>query len=141
MAKAERSEIFSIDINKFYNILEDYALYPEFVDGVSSIEVLEKDEISARVEYSINLIKKFKYILKMTQKSPTRLSWELESGDLFKYNAGEWILEDLGDGKTKVTYSLEVTFKGFAPKMIIDKLVSSNLPAMMTSYLERAKKL
>ena len=141
MAKAERTEVFNIDINKFYSIIEDYSSYPDFVDGVSSIEILDKNETSARVKYSINLIKKFKYILKMKQKSPTHLSWKLESGDLFKLNTGSWTLEDLGDGKTKVTYSLEVTFKGFAPKMVIDKLVSSNLPAMMNSYLERAKEL
>ena len=36
MAKAERTEVFNIDINKFYSIIEDYSSYPDFVDGVSS---------------------------------------------------------------------------------------------------------
>ncbi len=139
MAKAQRTEIFDIDINKFYEILEDYEKYPEFVDGISEIEVLEKTETSAKVRYALNLIKKFTYTLQMTQQKPNKLSWTLESGDFFKTNSGSWELKDLGDGKTEVTYGLEVDFKILAPKMIVNKLVATNLPAMMKSYYKRAK--
>ncbi len=139
MAKASRTEIFDVDINKFYEIIEDYEKYPEFVDGVSEIEVLEKSETSAKVKYSLNLIKKFTYTLSMTQEKPRKLSWVLDSGDFFKTNSGSWELKDLGDGKTEVTYSLEVDFKILAPKMIVNKLVATNLPQMMKAYYKRAK--
>jgi ribosome-associated toxin RatA of RatAB toxin-antitoxin module len=141
MPKVSRTEIFDVSKENFYAVLENYDAYPEFVDGVSGIKVLEKSETEARVEYSVNLIKKFLYILKMKQEKPTHLSWNLESGNLFKKNSGAWYLKDLDDGKIEVTYELEVEFKGFAPKAIINKIVSSNLPAMMKAYYERAKKL
>jgi ribosome-associated toxin RatA of RatAB toxin-antitoxin module len=140
MPKVSRTEIFKIEKEKFYSVLKDYNSYPEFVDGVSTIEVLEQNDKEARVEYSVNLIKKFLYILKMDHSSPDKLSWKLESGNLFKKNSGSWTLKEVDDG-LEVTYELEVEFKGFAPKAIINKIVSSNLPAMMKSYYERAQNL
>ena len=139
MASISRTETFDVEIEKLYNVIEDYESYPEFVDGVSTINILEKDENGARVEYSLNLIKKFKYIVKLTHNRPNGLSWEFESGDLFKKNTGSWDLKDLGNGQTEVTYSLDIDVKGFVPKSIISKLTDKSLPTMMKAYQERAK--
>lgn len=139
MATASRTEVVDVDINKLYNVLVDYAKYPEFVDGVSEIKVLAQNEKTAKVEYGINMIKSFKYIINIKQERPTGLSWTLDSGDLFKKNNGEWKLNDLGNGKTEVTYSLDLDFKMFAPSSILSALTSKNLPVMMESFFKRAK--
>lgn len=140
MATATRTEIVEVDINKLYETIVDYAKYPEFVDGVSSTKVIDQNETSAKVEYSVNMIKTFKYTLATKQSRPTHVSWTLESGDLFKKNEGEWKLKDLGNGKTEVTYTLEVDFKMFAPSSILTALTQKNLPIMMESFFKRAKK-
>lgn len=139
MANATRTEVFEVDINKLYDVITDYARYPEFVDGVSSTKVITQNDTQAKVEYSVNMIKSFKYILSTTQVRPTKVSWVLESGDLFKKNDGSWALKDLGNGKTEVTYSLEVDFKMFAPNAILTALTEKNLPVMMQSFYKRAK--
>lgn len=139
MATASRTEVVDVDINKLYTVLADYAKYPEFVDGVSEIKVLSQNEASAKVEYGINMIKSFKYIINIKQERPTNISWTLDSGDLFKKNNGEWKLKDLGNGKTEVTYSLDLDFKMFAPSSILSALTSKNLPVMMESFFKRAK--
>ncbi|AUN98463.1 SRPBCC family protein [Bacteriovorax stolpii] len=139
MASASRTEVVDVDINKLYDVIVDYAKYPDFVDGVSSTKVLSQNETSAKVEYSVNLIKSFKYTLATTQSRPTKVSWVLESGDLFKKNDGNWTLKDLGNGKTEVTYTLEVDFKMFAPNAILSALTEKNLPVMMQSFFKRAK--
>ena len=139
MANASRTEVVDVEINKIYNVLVDYAKYPEFVDGVNAIKILSQTESTAKVEYSLNMIKSFKYIINIKQEKPTRLSWTLDSGDLFKKNDGEWKLKDLGNGKTEVTYSLDIDFKMFAPSSILSALTSKNLPVMMESFFKRAK--
>ncbi len=139
MANVERKEIFDVEINKFFDVIIDYESYPDFVDGVSAIEVLEFSPEEAKVRYFINLIKKFSYTLKMYQERPRKVSWELLDGDLFKKNNGSWSLKELGEGKTEVTYALDVEFKIFAPKMVVNKLVGHNLPAMMKAWHERVK--
>jgi coenzyme Q-binding protein COQ10 len=140
MANATRTEVVDVDINKLYDVIVDYAKYPEFVDGVSKIKILDQSETSSKVEYEVNMIKSFKYTIATKQTRPTKVSWTLESGDLFKKNDGEWKLKDLGNGKTEVTYSLEVDFKMFAPNSILSALTSKNLPLMMESFFKRAKK-
>lgn len=139
MASASRTEVVDVDINKLYDVLVDYEKYPEFVDGVSGIKVLAKDENTAKVEYNLNMIKSFKYIINLKQERPSRVSWTLDSGDLFKKNDGEWKLKDLGNGKTEVTYTLDLDFKMFAPSSILSALTEKNLPAMMGSFFKRAK--
>lgn len=139
MAQATRTETFDVGIQAIYDTILDYAAYPDFVDGCSSVNILEQSDAGARVEYGLNLIKKFKYILVLKNTAPTEVSWRFESGDLFKKNEGSWKLKDNGDGTTEVTYALEIDVKGFAPKRLVDGLTSKNLPNMMSQYKNRAK--
>jgi ribosome-associated toxin RatA of RatAB toxin-antitoxin module len=139
MAKASRTETVDIEINKLYDTIIDYAKYPEFVDGVKQINIISKTDTNSKVEYSLNIIKTFKYIVNLKQEKPSRVSWTLDSGDLFKKNDGEWKLKDLGDGKTEVTYSLDLDFKMFAPSGILANLTDKNLPSMMKAFFDRAK--
>ncbi len=141
MAQATRTEIWEAPIEKIYEAIVDYASYPQFVAGVHEVEILESSDGGARVKYSLNVIKKISYILKLTHQKPHRIDWVLESGDIFKQNDGTWELKDLGEGKTEVTYGLEVNIKGFVPKAIVNGLTSKNLPAMMKSFHDRSKEL
>jgi ribosome-associated toxin RatA of RatAB toxin-antitoxin module len=141
MAEVKKTEIFDVDAESLYQVLVDYESYPEFVDGVSDINVLKENEKGATVEYSLNLIKTFTYVLEMKHEKNKSVSWKLKEGDIFKANTGSWQLKDLGNGKTEVTYELDVDFKVFAPKMITDKLVANNVPSMLKAYHDRAKKL
>ena len=45
--------------------------------------------------------------VRFSYESPTQISWVQEEGDV-KSLEGSWELEDLGDGRTAVTYSVEV---------------------------------
>ena len=141
MAKASRTEVFDIDINRLYDVIVDFESYPDFVLGVNDIKVHDMTETSGVVEYSIDMIKKLNYQLDMEMSRPNKVAWTFKKGDRFKINDGGWDLKDLGDGKTEVTYSLEIEVKGFIPgaKMIVNKLTETSLPSMMKSFYERAK--
>lgn len=141
MAGATREETFDISAAKFYAAVVDYEHYPKLLPEVDAIEVLDKSEKAARVRYKISIVKTFSYVLKMTQKRPEGISWELESGDLFKSNSGSWEIRSLGPEKCQVTYKLDVNFKVFAPSAITNKLVAVNLPRMMQAFYEHAKSL
>lgn len=142
MAKASRTEIFDVEINKLYDVIADFKSYPDFVLGVNDIKVHDMTDTSGVVEYTIDMIKKLNYKLDMKLARPTSVSWTFKSGDLFKTNSGGWQLKDLGDGRTEVTYSLEIEVKGFIPgsKMIVNKLTETSLPSMMKSFHDRASK-
>lgn len=141
MAHANKVMIFEAPIEKVYQAITEYEHYMDFVEGVSNVKVIDQTEGGALVEYHLNFIKTFTYRLKMTHEHPTKISWELDSGDLFKTNKGYWKLKDLGDGRTEVEYDLELDVKMFAPKALVNKLANNSLPAMLESYHKRARSL
>lgn len=139
MPIVDRTAIFEASIETIFNVLKDFRSYPEYVEGVDNIEILEETKTHIKAEYSINMVKKFKYVINVTLEAPHSISWKLESGDLFKKNDGRWNLKKISENQTEVTYGLDVEFKMLAPKMIVNKLVKSNLPLMMKSFKERAE--
>lgn len=143
MAKASRTETYDVPVSNFYQAVIDYKNYSKFVPGVDSIEVLNESADGATVKFNINVIKKISYTLKLSHKPNQEVSWSLVTGDYMKVNNGRWNLEDLGGGKTKVTYSLEIEVKGFIPGLsLIEKgLVETNLPMTMSSFAKRAEGL
>ncbi len=143
MAQASRTETYDVPVTKFYQAVIDYKNYNKFVPGVDSIEVQNESPEGATVKFNINVIKKISYTLKLLHKKEQEVSWSLVTGDFMKKNNGKWTLEDLGNGKTKVTYSLEIEVKGFIPGLsLIEKgLVETNLPLTMSSFAKRAENL
>jgi ribosome-associated toxin RatA of RatAB toxin-antitoxin module len=92
------------------------------------------------VKFNLSLIKEISYVLKLAHRPNQEVSWSLVSGDLMKVNNGRWTLKDLGNGKTEVTYFLEVELKGFFPGlgMIEKTLVNTNLPLTMKAFGKKA---
>jgi uncharacterized protein YndB with AHSA1/START domain len=72
-------------------------------------ECLERDDagnqLLVRMETETS-IKRLRSTLRYSYAEPTRISWAQEDGDL-KAVEGSWELEDLGDGRTRATYTLE----------------------------------
>ena len=139
MAKAEITEHFDCGPEDFFKIVADYEAYPEFLPEVKNAKVIKKEGSKKLVEFSISLVKSFRYRLWM-EETPRKISWSLESGDMFKVSNGSWVIEPEKD-HTKATYSIEVEFKGFLPGPVAKGLVSLNLPNMMSSYQERVKNI
>lgn len=143
MAKAERTEVFDVPVDKFYKAIIDYKAYPSFVDGMKSVEVKSESAQGAEVKFNLNLIKEITYALKLIHSPNKEVKWSLASGDIMKVNNGRWSLKDLGGARTEVTYSLEVELKGFFPGLgLIEKtLVNTNLPMTMKAFAKRAASL
>ncbi len=143
MARAERTEIFDVPAEKFYQAIIDYKGYPSFVDGMKSVEVHKEAATGATVKFNLNLIKEISYTLDLKHTPSKEVSWSLVAGDMMKVNNGKWTIKDLGGARTEVTYNLEIELKGFIPGlgMIEKTLVNTNLPLTMKSFAKRAQGL
>ena len=140
MAKASTTEVFNCTPEQFYKIIADYEKYHEFLSEVKQCKVLKTESNRKLVEYSVSVMKSFKYSLWMTETLNQGISWEFASGDLFKTSVGSWKLEN-EVGKTRATYTVEATFSMFVPGPIANALVSVNLPNMMSAYHKRVKQV
>lgn len=139
MAAASTTEIFPCTPEQFFAIVSDYEKYPEFLSEVKSCKIIKSEGERKLVEFTVSVIKSFTYRLWMSEVPGKKVSWVLDSGDLFKTSTGSWALEDMG-GKTKALYSVDATFKVFVPGPVAKALVNVNLPNMMKAYQERVKK-
>lgn len=136
MAKLETEHVFKNDIETVFRGLGQFSKYPEYLQGVTDIKVLpaKADGSFCQVQYDLNIIKKFYYILNMYQESPNKIWWDLDSSNLMKVNDGSWNLTPLKNGETKAVYSLDIKFKGLVPSKITDQIAKANLPAMFAGF-------
>jgi ribosome-associated toxin RatA of RatAB toxin-antitoxin module len=140
MAEASTTDVYNCSVEEFYKIISDYEKYHEFLAEVKGCKVLKEDGGRKLVEYTVSVVKEFKYRLWMTEEPPNKISWVFESGDMFKSSIGSWELKDEA-GKTRATYAVEAKFNMFVPGPIAKALVSVNLPGMVSAYKKRVKEL
>ena len=140
MASASATDVFHCSVEQFFKIITDYQSYPVFLSEVKGCKVLKQEGNRKLVEYTVSVMKTFKYTLWMTEKDNELVSWEFAGGDIFKTSVGSWKLIDEG-GKVRATYSVEATFNLLVPGPIAKALVSVNLPNMMSAYHKRVNEL
>ena len=104
------TEEINAPIDEVWAIVADVVSAPEWQDGLKDVDELERDGQGrvVLVESSSDAkVRTIKSIVRFDYDEPTRLHWKQEKGEL-KSVEGSWDLEDLGDGRTRATYSLEV---------------------------------
>lgn len=97
-------------IEQVWGVVADVVAAPEWQDGLKDVEELQRDgdgHVTLVESHSDAKVRTIRSIVRFDYDGPTRLSWRQEKGDL-KSVEGSWDLEDLGDGHTRATYSLEV---------------------------------
>lgn len=112
MANLTGSSTADIDapLDQVWAVVEDVETAPQWQGGLNKLRALERDDqgrpICCETETD-GKVKSVKSVVRFTYNGPTRLSWTQEKGDL-KSVDGSWELSDLGDGRTKATYSIDV---------------------------------
>jgi carbon monoxide dehydrogenase subunit G len=112
MANLSGSSTAEIDapLEQVWKLVEDVEKAPDWQGGLKDVEALERDDDgrAVLVESSSDAkVRTIKSTVRFSYDGPTRLSWTQEKGEL-KSVDGSWELEDLGDGRTRATYALEV---------------------------------
>jgi ribosome-associated toxin RatA of RatAB toxin-antitoxin module len=136
VAKLDTKHIFTGNIDLVFESIRKYGLYPEYLPGVTGIEVLpaQAEGSTCQVRYELNLIKKIYYVLDMYEESPNKIWWQLADSNIMKQNNGSWLLDSKGSSQTKATYSLDIKFKGLVPGAITDQIAKANLPGMLIGF-------
>ena len=99
-------------LKEVWALVEDVEAAPEWQGGLKGMTGIERDDQgrATRCEAAADIkVRTVKTIVGFTYDGPTKLSWTQEKGDL-KSVEGSWVLEDLGNDRTRVTYRVEVDF-------------------------------
>ena len=105
----EASTEIDAHAHEVWEVVVDIESAPDWQEGFERIEVIERDAegrvLVAHTESDAK-VKTVKTRLRFRYEEHALIEWEQEKGDL-KSLVGAWELEDLGGGRTRVTYRLE----------------------------------
>ena len=112
MAEISRSALLSYPIKQVFDLINDIAAYPGYMDGCVSTEVIKRDKdfMEARLELAKGGFK-HSFTTKNTLMEPDgnelhTVKMELVEGP-FKQFSGLWTLLPLGDSACKVSLDLQ----------------------------------
>lgn len=90
-------------------VIEDVESAPEWQGGLKAMRGVERDAEGRATLCESETDAKVRTVrstIRFTYDGPTRLTWKQEKGEL-KSVDGRWELEDLGDDRTRATYSID----------------------------------
>jgi hypothetical protein len=123
-------------LEEVWAVVEDVLSAPDWQGGLVGITALERDDEgrATLVETENDIkVRRVKTVVRFFYDGPTRLSWKQEKGDL-KSVEGAWVLEELGDGRTKATYELDSD-----PGRVLGMLIRGPVEAATRSMLVNAR--
>jgi uncharacterized membrane protein len=108
--KGEKTVEIEAPIERCFAIAADIDSAPDWQGSLKDVEVLERDG-DGRAELvetaSDAKVKTVKARLRFSYEEPTRITWVQEKGETKSLN-GWWDFEDLGEGRTRASYGLDV---------------------------------
>jgi carbon monoxide dehydrogenase subunit G len=113
-------------------IVQDVESASAWQRGFNSIEAIERDgegRATSCDTVTDMKLKVFTARVRFAYDGPSRLSWVQERGDL-KAMTGSWELEDLGAGRTRVTYALHAD-----PGVLLSRFIKGALEEKLRSRL------
>lgn len=141
MAKVVREKEMKVPLSCIWDVITDFEEYPEFAEEVVGATVQPGGTATHKVvEFELEIIKRFRYLLEFDLAPQTEVRWKLKESNFFKQNDGRWALKALGPERTRVTYELEVSFGFLVPGWVTRKLTEINLPRMLETFEARALK-
>lgn len=128
-----------------YAVAADVEGSPRWQPEIKVAECLERDGDGNQVLVHMETDAKVRRLgstMRFGYEEPARITWVQEEGDL-KSVEGKWELEDLGDGRTRATYWLEVdlgrvlgmVIRGPVVGVLRGQLVES-MPAKLKRFVE-----
>jgi ribosome-associated toxin RatA of RatAB toxin-antitoxin module len=129
-------------IDEVYKVAADPSGAPEWQPEIKDTEVLEKDGAGNQTLMLMKVDLKVRAIdtkVRFTYDEPNGLTWTQESGPL-KSVDGRWEFEDLGDGRTRATCSMDIDLGRTMGMLVRGPLVGVLRGALIESMPDKLKK-
>jgi ribosome-associated toxin RatA of RatAB toxin-antitoxin module len=138
---AARHEI-EIDVppDAIMGVITDFSAYPQFLPEMESCEVLRSSPDEWDVRFTVKVVKRLRYTLRLRKVNEHQVRWSLVDG-VFKSNEGGWDLTPLSDGsRTHVVYFIDLQVGMFVPSNIMKSLVERSLPETVSRFKGEAER-
>ena len=147
MSRVESAVQINADVDKVFNLAKDVESFPNYMEDVKSVVILEKSEDGKRlVTEFTGIVKEFKTTMKWVEEDiwnaeEKTCRFTLVKGD-FKNYSGVWSFEAV-DGGTRYTSVIEFEYDipmiGPLIKNLIAKKMKQNVDNMLNAIKEKAE--
>lgn len=141
MDTVQRSALVMHSAQSMFDLVNDVASYPQFMDGCQASEVLEQSEtlMVARLELKKGGVKT-SFMTRNRLQAPSIIEMKLEEGP-FKSLTGVWRFTPLTPEACKVSLDLEFEFNNMAVGLAASKLFSTMANQLVDSLCRRADQI
>jgi ribosome-associated toxin RatA of RatAB toxin-antitoxin module len=141
MTVISRSALVMHSAQAMYDLVNDVASYPQFMDGCAAVEVFEHTEQTMLAR--LDLKKAGVQISLMTRnslQSPRQIEMQLEDGP-FKKLKGLWLFKPLTEEACKVSLDLEFEFSSRGMGLAASNLFAGVANNLVDSLCQRADRV
>ena len=141
MDRVQRSALVMHSAQSMYDLVNDVASYPQFMDGCQDAEILEQSEsqMVARLDLKKGGVKT-SFMTRNRLQAPSVIEMNLEEGP-FKNLKGVWSFKPLTPEACKVSLDLEFEFNNMAVGLAASKLFSTMANQLVDSLCRRADQI
>jgi ribosome-associated toxin RatA of RatAB toxin-antitoxin module len=145
-ASIAREITIAVPPGKLFDVIADYARYPEFVPAVRACRPKRKGS-TVEVEFELDLgVKTIRYTLRHVEERPSRISWSLVSSDWMKVSNGSWeLIPDGEQTRARYTVEIQIAKPALIPQALVDRvsdqLTRVQLPRTLDAFKIRAENL
>ncbi|MEX0624334.1 type II toxin-antitoxin system RatA family toxin [Saccharospirillum sp.] len=141
MTDIHRSALLPHSAETLYNLINDVASYPEFLDGVVAADVIEASEhhmVGRMVVRKAGIERTL--ITRNKLERPHRIELRLEQGPL-KSLHGVWTIKALGSEGCRVTLDLTFETDGRLAAFAFGQIFKQVADRMVDAFVHRAQQL
>jgi uncharacterized membrane protein len=139
--RAERQIVIEAPPQACFEALVEYESFPQWQRSVKSSEVLSRDKAGRGKEVAFEVDAKVRsvgYTLDYRYEEPHLIAWRYVRGDV-KDVDGEFVFEDLGDGRTLATYALRIDPGVWMPGKLVGVLNEQVMRGAMEDLKRRVE--
>jgi ribosome-associated toxin RatA of RatAB toxin-antitoxin module len=141
MATIQRSALVQYTVEQMFDLVNDIASYPEYMQGCEAAEVLEEDDdhLIGKLSLSRGGVSQ-DFTTHNTLTRPDTINMRMVEGKFSSFSA-RWVFLSLSDTASKVSLHMTFEFRPGLVDMALEKLFSSTANDLVDSVVERAKQV
>ena len=139
MTHINQSALLPYSAEQLFDLVNDISCYPEFMDGCSAVEIIEKSEekITARLELGKARLR-YSFTTCNTLKPSESMTMTLVEGPFESFSAA-WTFLALSENACKVSLDMEFEFSSGLVDAALKQLFNSPSRTLVNSVCKRAE--
>lgn len=141
MVRISRSALLPYAAPRIFALVDDIALYPEFMQGCVGTQILERTPHSVTAQLTLGKAGlRYAFTTCNVLEPPHRMQMQLVEGP-FRHFQAQWNFVELSAEACKVSFEIEFEFSSKLVDMVLTSLFENTASDMVNAIAQRAEQL